>query len=94
MTVEDLRKTVADIRQASHDVDMVKSMLETAADEIERLAEQVKGLINSEPVAWRWRWHSDPPDVWNFADNEFHSELMTIEPLYTARTQSGSRNKL
>jgi hypothetical protein len=142
MTDEDLRKTVADIRQASHDVDMVKSMLETAADEIERLAaltqsnaeppvrafakavlhgddehkawlmEAAEAFISNkplpsprgkgaapphpdaEPVAWRWRWHSDPPDVWNFADNEFHSELMTIEPLYTARPHSGSGSKL
>jgi hypothetical protein len=94
MTDEDLRKTVADIRQASHDVDMVKSMLETAADELEWLKSIVQSYERSVPVAWRWRWHSDPPDVWNFADNEFHSELMTIEPLYTARPQPGSGSKL
>lgn len=51
MTVEDLRKTVADIRQASHDVDMVKSMLETAADELERLQSIVKGYEQRNPVA-------------------------------------------
>jgi hypothetical protein len=145
MTDEDLRKTIADIRQASQDVDMVKSMLETAADEIERLQNELKGVSQSdtepvrafakavlhgddehkawlteaaeafisnkplpsprgkgtapphpdaEPVAWRWRWYSDPPDLWNFADNEFHSELMTIEPLYTARPHPDSGSKL
>jgi hypothetical protein len=71
-------------------VEIVKSMIKRAADEIERLQSIVQGYEQREPVAWRWRWHSDPPNEWNFADNEFHSELMTIEPLYTARPQPSS----
>jgi hypothetical protein len=103
MTYEDIRKTVADIRQASHDVDMVKSMLETAADELEWLKSIVQGYeqhidrlaqSDAEPVAWRWRWISDPPDVWNFADSEFQAKHLVIEPLYTARPQPSYGNKL
>lgn len=61
---------------------------DVAAEEIKRLAEQVKWLINAKPVAWRWRWQHDPPNEWHFAVNEFHGEHnIIIEPLYTARPQ-------
>jgi hypothetical protein len=60
-----------------------KAMLD-ASEVYDKVKGHAVTQSDSEPVAWRWRWHSDPPDVWNFADHEFHSELMTIEPLYAA----------
>lgn len=50
---------------------------------LEELQERRKAAMDSEPVAWRWRWSDDAEGYWRYTEEQRETRgSVTAQPLY------------
>ncbi|MDS7860863.1 hypothetical protein PTQ38_20850 [Klebsiella michiganensis] len=55
----------------------------TAADGLRELQERRKAAMDSEPVAWRWRWSDDAEGYWRYTEEQRETRgSVTAQQLY------------
>ncbi|MCW9452168.1 hypothetical protein [Klebsiella michiganensis] len=53
------------------------------AEEAEELARMALAAMDSEPVAWRWRWSDDAEGYWRYTEEQRETRgSVTAQPLY------------
>lgn len=58
-------------------------LFESIDRDLEELQERRQATMNSEPVAWRWRWSDDAEGYWRYTEEQRETRgSVTAQPLY------------
>ncbi|WP_256660741.1 hypothetical protein [Klebsiella grimontii] len=85
LTEEELQTLIIELQQTAYRLNGTNSayLMSDAIKPLRELQERRKAAMDSEPVAWRWRWSDDAEGYWRYTEEQRETRgSVTAQQLY------------